>query len=418
MIKRAIFPKLKDHLSEQEITLLVGPRQTGKTYLMKLLEREVVSRGQMTIFLNLDLEKDKRFFESQESLLAKLRVNFGETEGVVFIDEIQRRQDAGLFLKGIYDLGLPYKFIVSGSGSLELKEKIHESLAGRKRVFEINPISFEEFINFKTDYKYEDRFENYFDLENENMRFFLEEYLSFGGYPRVILSPTAQEKTMAINELYRSYLERDITFFLRLEKPAQFTNLVKIMSSQVGSLANISELSSTLGIAAKTVENYLWYLEKTFILQRVTPYFRNVRKEITKAPMFYFKDIGLCNFALEIFGVPLIPSFSGHLFENFVFNLLKNKLVDRSTQIHFWRSRDNAEVDFVLEAGARVIPIEVKYKIFKKPTVGRSLHSFLTHYEPETAYVIHLGKKFETKIGKTTVIFLPYWSVSTEKMIS
>ena len=96
-----------------------------------------------------------------------MKLEFGNDRGYVFIDEIQRKEDAGLFLKGIYDYELPHKFIVSGSGSLELKEKIHESLAGRKLMFEIWPVSFFEFLNFKTDYKYEDKLAEYFAVEKD-----------------------------------------------------------------------------------------------------------------------------------------------------------------------------------------------------------------------------------------------------------
>jgi predicted AAA+ superfamily ATPase len=138
LIKRRIFEDLKAHLSQKEITLITGPRQAGKTTLMMLLKEHVEAGEKSTLAFNLDIESDRRAFESQESLLRKIQLELGASGGFVFIDEIQRKENAGLFLKGLYDMNLPYKFIVSGSGSLELKEKIHESLAGRKRIFEPN----------------------------------------------------------------------------------------------------------------------------------------------------------------------------------------------------------------------------------------------------------------------------------------
>src|SRR3989338_8710725 len=165
MIKRELFGELKTHLSQKEITLIVGPRQAGKTTLMKALEAGLRQNGEKTLFLSLDIEPDSRFLASQVSLLQKIQLEIGTAKGYVFIDEIQRKENAGLFLKGIYDMDLPYKFFVSGSGSLELKEKIHESLAGRKRIFELGTISFQEFVNFKTEYKYSAKLAEFFAVE-------------------------------------------------------------------------------------------------------------------------------------------------------------------------------------------------------------------------------------------------------------
>jgi len=139
------------------------------------------------LFLNFDFDADKKFLETQEALVNKLNFEFGKEKGYVFIDEIQRRKDAGLYLKGIYDLKLPYKFIVSGSGSIELKEKIQESLAGRKRVFEMTTISFTEFVNYKTNNKYTDRLDSYFEYEKAKTDELLTEYMNYGGFPRTVI---------------------------------------------------------------------------------------------------------------------------------------------------------------------------------------------------------------------------------------
>ncbi len=153
-IKRKILEELRKHLKKKEISFIIGPRQAGKTTVMKMLENELKRKGERTIFFNLDIEQDKEFFSSQRILLKKIELEIGKKKGFVFIDEIQRKEDAGIFLKGLYDMQLPYKFIVSGSGSTELKEKLHESLTGRKRMFELSTLSFDEFVNFKTNYKY------------------------------------------------------------------------------------------------------------------------------------------------------------------------------------------------------------------------------------------------------------------------
>lgn len=409
MIKRKILAELRNHLKQKEITLLVGARQAGKTTLLKILEDELKASGYKTVFFNLDIEADNIHFKSQDGLLKKIRLEIGD-EGFVFIDEIQRKENAGLFLKGLYDQNLSYKFIVSGSGSLELKEKIHESLVGRKRLIELSTINFEEFTNFRTAYKYEDRLDDYFRIENQKSVLLLEEYLDFGGYPQVVLSDRVKEKTKLINEIYQSYLEKDIRFLLDIKKTEAVTNLFRILAAQSGNMVNVSELSSTLGIAAATVKNYLWYFEKTYIIKKVSPYFANMRKEITKSPVYYFSDLGLKNFATGDFG-HVSNTRLEHLFENFIYKILQEKLSISSSLINFWRTKDGAEVDFLINDGSRLTPIEVKYKKMQKPETTRSLHSFISAYRPETAIVVNLSYKGEKIIGKTKVSFLPFYEL-------
>ncbi|MEW6616525.1 MAG: ATP-binding protein [Thermodesulfobacteriota bacterium] len=409
MIKRKKLSELKSHLNNKEITLLVGARQAGKTTLLRILEDELKLSGHKTLFLNLDIEADNVHFKSQDGMLKKIRLEIGNS-GFVFIDEIQRKENASIFLKGIYDQNLSYKFIVSGSGSLELKEKIHESLAGRKRLIELPTVSFEEFVNFRTGYQYEDRLDDYFQIETEKTALLLEEYLDFGGYPQVVLSDRVEEKTKLINEIYQSYLEKDIRFLLDIKKTDAMTNLFRLVAAQSGSLINISELSSTLGIAAATIKNYLWYFEKTYIIKKVSPYFANMRKEITKSPLYYFSDSGMKNFATGDFG-HVSQTRIGHLFENFIFNILWEKLQDSSYDINFWRTKDGAEVDFIIKGGSKIMPVEVKYRQIKKPETTRSLQSFISAYQPDTAFMVNLNYKDELRIGKTKVCFVPFYEL-------
>jgi len=408
MIKRSIFNELKDHLIKKEISLIVGPRQAGKTTLMVLLKEYVETKGEKTVFLNLDIESDRQFFTSQDQLIRKIALEIGESGGYVFIDEIQRKENAGLFLKGLYDMNLPYKLIVSGSGAIELKEKVHESLAGRKRIFELSTISFIEFVNYKTEYRYETNLPEFFELDHLHAQRLLEEYLNFGGYPRVVLEKTVEEKYRIIAELYQSYLERDISYTLGVQKTESFTGLVRLMASQVGNLVNVSELANTLGISTSTVNDYLWYMERTFLVNKITPYFKNMRKEITKSPVFYFYDFGMRNYALGRFGASL-NSESGFLFQNFVYHIIREKIKNTPIQVRYWRTTDKAEVDFVIDRLKDTIPVEVKYKKLSKPEMTRSYRSFLSKYHSKFGYIVHLGNKSEEKIENARVFFLPYY---------
>lgn len=415
MIRRALLSQIQNHLSNLEITLIVGPRQAGKTTLMEILRDDLEKKGEKTLFLNLDFNADRPFFDSQEKLLQRISYEMGEEKGYVFIDEIQRKEDAGLFLKGLYDMKLPYKFIVSGSGSIELKEKIHESLPGRKRLFELTTLSFEEFVAYKTDYKHIQEGSSFaelvtfFDLFKELSIQYFEEYLNFGGYPKVVLAPTIEEKRVAIADIYQSFLEKDMSILLNIHKTESLTALLRILASQIGNLVNISEISNTLGISVQTVKDYLWYLEKTYIVSKVTPYFKNARKEITKSPVYYFVDLGLRNFAANQFGNATFDS-SGFLFENFVHNNLKNYLQLTPTTIHFWRTKDRAEVDFVLNTGREVLPIEVKYANLKKPEMSRAFRSFITKYKVSKAFILNLSLTQEVTTEGTKVHFIPFFN--------
>ncbi|MBI4975456.1 ATP-binding protein [Candidatus Peregrinibacteria bacterium] len=411
MIKRKIFKDLLKNLSRKEIALIIGARQVGKTTVMRLLEDYLMQNGEKTIFLNLDYDHDAVFFKSHDDLVAKLKLEFGTSKGFVFIDEIQRKENAGLFLKGLYDLDLPYKFIVSGSGSLELKEKIHESLAGRKRLFEMFPVDFEEFVDFKTGYKYEDRLNDFFAVEKNKVDQLLNEYLSFGGYPRVVLEESLGEKMNVMAEIVRSYLDKDIAYFFKHGNVEAFRTMVSLLGAQNGQLVNYSKLASLCGVSLPTLKKYLWYAEKTFVVHVARPFFKNVRKEITKSPIYYFTDLGFCNYALNSFGQSIAENRIGFLFQNFIGNILRQSCSASGQLLHFWRTKDKAEVDFVVFESGGLVPVEVKYKKMKKQETGRSLVNFIGKYKPKKVLIVNLSLDEKKKIGGTVVEWAPYWKL-------
>ncbi len=409
-IKRTIFEDLKNHLSNKEISLIVGPRQVGKTTLMKELIKYLEGRQEKIVFLNLDYDSDKRFFASQDELIRKIELEIGKS-GFVFIDEIQRKEDAGLFLKGIYDRDLDYKFIVSGSGSLELKEKIHESLAGRKRLFNLNPVSFEEFINFKTEYRYQDKLTDYFDLEKDKTRMFLEEYLNFGGYPRVILEIQKEEKKRIIEDIFKSCVEKDILSLLNIDRPDAFSSMIKILASQSSQIINYSKLGQQIGLTFEPLKKYLWYAEKTFLIKSIRPYFTNKQKELTKSPVIYFNDLGLRNFSIDMMG-ELNNSLSlGLVFQNLILQILEDKISNSTGIINYWRTITGKEVDFIINKGGSIIPVETKYSHLKDSTVEKPLLDFINKYNPKEALVVNLSLKEEKIINKTTVRFVPFYKI-------
>ncbi|OGV96486.1 hypothetical protein A2W24_04910 [Microgenomates group bacterium RBG_16_45_19] len=333
---------------------------------------------------------------------------------MVFIDEISRLDNPGLFLKGLYDLKTKYKFVVTGSGSLELKAHIIEPLTGRKQVFYCYPLSFTEFAAFKLGIESAEANESYAQVTRElvtqplKRQRLVGEYLNFGGYPAVALAVTEAEKTRILREVYSSYLEKDIGLLLHVDKEQAFGNLVKLLAHQVGNLVNQAELSAALGISVKTVERYLYLLEKTFVIDVVRPFYRNARKELVKSPKVYFTDLGFLYLAQGI-----LPSSqrrpTGNVFENACY--LRLKELDFVKPPQFWRTKSGAEVDFVVTSpkDGKLIPIEVKSS--PKGTLGKSLINFIKAYQPDEGYIYFQSESGQGSFkvhGQTNLGFYPY----------
>lgn len=404
MIERKIKDIIIADLKLKEITVLIGARQVGKTTLLK----EIMLGLDQKLYFNLDIEQDNGYFISQQIFLKKLELELGKKKAYVFIDEIQQKEDVGRFLKGLYDMSLPYKFVVTGSGSIELKEKIKEALTGRKHLIEMNSVSFEEFINYKTNYKYRDRLQVFFDVEKNKTHLLLHEYLTFGGYPAVVTSETSVRKKEIMDEVFSSYVSKDISFLLGVKHPDKFVKMIRLLSVQSGAIVNYSQLSQDIGLRVETLKTYLWYAEQTFIISVVKPYFTNTKKEITKSPTIYFNDIGLLNYSKSSFNFEKID---GLTFQNFVYLLLKDKFTKGLNKINYWRSKDKAEVDFVIQTENGLTPVEVKYSNLKNTSISRSFRSFINKYQPQTALLVNLSLEEDAVIENTMVKFIPYWKL-------
>ena len=391
-IQRQLLDQLRRHLRQKEISLVLGPRQSGKTTLILKLKEELDRQGKKTAYFNLDRLEDLELFQTQKNLLEKIKFEFGEEKVFVFIDEIQRLKNAGLFLKGLYDYLTPYKFIITGSGSLELKENIVEPLTGRKRVFYLYSLSFGEFFNFKTSKRLTD-FGRFHQLNKNGAERLLDEYLIFGGYPKVVLAKTQKGKQTALQEIYSSYLEKDVKALLGVEKDLAYQHLLKYLAGETGSLFKNSEISRNLGLNIKTLNRYLFLLEKTFVIKIIRPFYKNPTKELTKTPKIYFFDLGLRNFIVGRLTSFFQRDDRGKIFENFVFR----QILDRKPVfgVWFWRTETGAEVDFVLQEKGETLPIEVKTGKTETGIVGKSLLAFLTKYKVKKAVIVHWGEEKE-----------------------
>ena len=411
MINRLILLDIQMHLRQPEITLITGPRQSGKTTLMNILMNDLDKKGEKCLFLSMDFESDKSFFSSQDALIHRVQLEFGDHPGYVFLDEIQRKENAGIFLKGLYDMRLPWKMIVSGSGSIELKEKVSESLAGRKRIFEVRPVSFHEFLDFRTNYNNAGNVYSYSQLFPVKAMELLNEYLNFGGYPRVILAATVREKLLEINEIFQSYIDRDIRPLIPGDHPEAYIRLIRLLAAQTGQLVNLSNLSNEAGITMPTVLKHLWIAEKTYFIKLIQPFYCNIRKEITKSPVIYFADHGMRNFAISAFGTIHRPKETGFVFQNLVGNILLSELFATPFVVHFYRTTDKAEVDFIISRPDDPIGVEVKFTSIRNPVISRSLRNFINKYHPSEAWVVNLSFSGSIMVGKTRVRFISFFGL-------
>lgn len=398
-IRRTLISKIVPWLKRDEIIIITGPRQVGKTTLLyQIIIDHLLPKNSSIYYFNLDIPKHKTWLENTDYLISLADNNKKKT--YVFIDEIQRMNEPGLFLKGIYDLHLPMKLIVTGSSSLEIKSKVQEALTGRKKVFHLNPFNLVELSKVF----FPNNTFNKIIINKNSFSKVLNEYLIYGGYPAVSLESDINIKVQILSELFTSYIEKDIKSFLKVENNQAFRNLIKILASQIGNLMNKEEISNTLDIHKNTLDNYLFYLEQTFMLNFLRPYHKNIRKEILKSPKVYFHDLGIRNFAVGTFSDFEFRSDKGRLFENFAYLLLKEK-VDIFSDINFWRTKQGAEVDFIIN-NDQIIPIEVKAAILKNLKISKSMRSFINIYKPEKGYYLNLSQVGKIKIDKTAVNFL------------
>ena len=321
---RTIFNAILRCLDNKEILIVTGSRQVGKTTVLKSMISKLLEQNthpSAIFYFNLDDDSLHPYFEKYTDFIEFIN---SEYKGFcyVFIDEIQRLKNPGIFLKLIHDLDLNIKIIVSGSSSLELKSKTTEHLTGRKRIFELFPFSFTEYLYTRQMNYYSTKdIPGLIKFHHDDLNISLLKYIKYGGYPKVLFAETDEEKQIELKEIYDSYIKKDVKDFLKIDNIIGYNNLVKALSNQVGNLINYNEISNISGLNIKTVMKYIDYLEGTYIFKRVPPWFQNSRKEISKAPKIFSFDTGLINYITSHLNKELPDK--GNIFENFVGRISK-----------------------------------------------------------------------------------------------
>ncbi len=367
-ILREITVKSEKYWKTEEILIFVGPRQAGKTTILKQIKNSIEKQSETCFFLDLeDLEYLNLLNQSPKNIFKIFPIDLAK-KNYIFIDEIQYLKNPSNFLKYLFDeYKGKIKLIVSGSSAFYIDRKFKDSLAGRKKIFNVFTLSFREFLRFKKEDGLAEKDFNNISLEDKSkISLYYREYMIFGGYPRAVLA-SLEDKKDVLKEIAYSYIKKDI-YEANIRQEEMFYKLFKILANQAGNLANGSELANTLDISKTAIDNYLYIMQKSFHIALTRPFFENVRKEITKMPKVYFYDLGLRNFFMDNFNQFEARSDKGQLLENAVFRQLLEK--HDADEIKFWRTIDQKEVDFIVENSAFEVKAsfdknkEKKYKLF------------------------------------------------------
>ena len=336
------------------------------------------------------------------------------------IDEIQYLDDPSHFLKYLADFEPSVKLIVTGSTSIQIK-KFKDGLTGRKKSFHLFPLDFREFVLFKgkdhlisvlETFNFKDIISNQIEIDPQRILPFkneletlFEEYILYGGYPKVALAGSQDEKLRELQELFNTYELKDVNILFNVSNVAAFRNLFRLIASNIGNLLNINEVAGTLGIGRDTVRRYLAVLENSFVVHSLPPFHSNVRKELTKMPKLFFLDTGMRNFAVRNFTELSFRPDRGSLFENAIFGeLFKNLgVID---QLFFWRTLSKNEVDFIL-TGDQKVAIEGKLSSDSQLRQPAGIRSFGNIY-PDFKYVIATMNQFACNEG---IYYLPGWMI-------
>lgn len=346
---RKLLPSLKEHLAQKQITVITGMRRTGKTTLLKQLLSEIPSVNK--IYIDLERVDNRELFSEKnyEAVIYALKqrgLSFDE-RAYIALDEIQLAKNLPSVLKYLYD-NYSIKFIATGSSSFYIKNLFSESLAGRKKIFELYPLDFGELLAFK-----QIPFQAIFSWENppflnkaeyERIKVYYEEYIKFGGFPEVALATPAAQKKDLLADILSSYINIDIKTLADFRGQKDIYSLIKMLAGRIGNRLDYAKLSRLAGLARQTVQNYIEFFEKTYLISRLPVLTKNPDREIIKAQKLYFCDNGLANLLSDISG--------GAQFENAVFCQLRH-----FGELRYYALKSGREIDFILE---KKIALETK----------------------------------------------------------
>lgn len=377
MFKRQLQAEFQKTLSQYPIVTIIGPRQSGKTTLVRNTLPEKA-------YVNLEAP------DTREFALADPRGFLNRYPDGAILDEIQRAPELLSYIQTIVDQNPKKKgfYILTGSHQLELHQAISQSLAGRTALLTLLPMSL-------------------YELQGAGIDESLNESLLKGGYPRIFSDKL--DPTKAYRNYIQTYLERDLRQIIQVKDLNQFQRFLRICAGRIGQLFNLESIANDIGVSSPTIKQWLSILEASFIIVRLQPYFENFGKRMIKSPKLYFTDVGLATYLLGIENEGQLDRdpLRGNLFENLVFlELLKYRLNQGlDPHLYFFRDNHGHEVDLIYQSGNELIPIEVKSgQSFNKDQL-KNLKFFveLSENRSPKQYLIYSGEQ-EQNVSSAEVL--------------
>lgn len=377
-VKRDAERRFNPLLETYDMIAVVGARQAGKTTFLKERMKEFDSS-----YVLFDDPDARALFDED---VKKFELQYVEGHEFTVLDEVQYCSDAGSKLKYLVDSGR--KLWITSSSEILLSREILSYLVGRVSIIRMYPFSYAEFLSAKKQRA----------TTSAISKRLAWEHMTYGGYPKVVLTKDRRMKKIILKDLYETMILKDVARTFSITDINSLEKLSRYLSINTANLISYDRITRTLGLSFPTLKKYLDAMEKSYLIVRVKPYFTNKAKELTKQPKIYFLDTGLRNAIAGDF--PTTPD--GKVFENYVFS----ELIKSGLEPKYWRTQSKAEVDFILEVGAGVVPLEVKVYA-EPPTIDKSLRSFVKKYNPKKAFVIYYeGKKGVEKVNGCKVSFI------------
>ena len=354
LIERDLFLKIKPYLAASGAVVITGMRRVGKTTMLRQIMEEIKSENK--VFLDMENPANRKYFEEDnyEKILNNLiflGLDSGK-RGYVFLDEIQFVKNIPSVVKYLSD-HYKIKFFLSGSSSFYLKNLFSESLAGRKYIFELFPLNFQEFLRIKGAKINTKAVKEETSLSIavfENISRYYDEYLLYGGFPAIAQIESIQEKKKALEDIFSSYFQLEIIQIGDFRKVNVVRDLMLLLMERTGAKIDIQKISRELGVSRETISNYIAFLESTYFISLVRPFSRNRDTEIRSMPKFYLCDTGLANHFSRIS--------EGALFENAVFNALRER-----GEVNYYQKKSGVEIDFIID---KKYAYEVKIKAYEQ----------------------------------------------------
>jgi len=353
MLKRHIWSTLEKEINTDEVVVITGPRQVGKTTTLKWLLEKIPSQNKQ--YFDLENIVDRELFETKnyDSLMLEFqRRGLSNNEKMyIALDEIQRQKNVPSIVKYLYD-HYKIKFFLTGSSSFYIKNHFSESMAGRKMIYEMFPLNFQEYLEFRgcsysnqsNELFWETRFS---EAAYEQVKDYYQEYIEFGGLPKIALTQDNDRKRRLLEEIYSSYIDLDVQALADFKSTHDLRRVIKLLAARIGNKLNLTEIANITGLSRITIDSYVEFLEQTYLIATVPAYSKSADVQTRLQKKLYFIDTGIANVNADLS--------SGSKFEN----AIRHQLSFWNGKLQYFSDRDG-EIDFILRTHTEDRAFEVK----------------------------------------------------------